>query len=230
MGADAPRVLIAKNIHNEGPGTIEDYLHESGCAYRVIDLQRGDLIPETDAFSHLILMGGPMAVYEMHEHPFLRHEAILIERAIKAGRSVLGVCLGAQMLAHVLGAKVYPGPQKETGWYEVAVTEDGVKDRAMSGLLLDGRRSALVFQWHGDTFDMPRSAVRLASSDLYPNQAFRYSDNVYALQFHIEVTPNIVKEWFKGEKDAGRIVAESERVFAPYHERAREFYREFLFG
>ncbi len=224
------KILIAKNISSEGPGTIEDYLRDHGVPYAVIDLSKGGAVPALGRFTHLVVMGGPMAVYEMHIHPYLKNEAALIEQAIKADKHVLGVCLGAQMLAHVLGAKVYPGGHKEIGWYEVALTDGGMKDPCMSQLAVDGKNAAQVFQWHGDTFDLPQGAARLASSDLYSNQAFRYGDRVYALQFHIEVTPVIVHDWLKHEKgiDFKRIAAESDKIFSPYLERAKNFYGKFF--
>jgi GMP synthase-like glutamine amidotransferase len=171
-----------------------------------------------------------MAVYEMDRTPYLPAEARFIEQAVKAGRHVLGVCLGAQLLAHVLGGRVYPGGQKETGWYEVALTDEGMRGPCMSALAVPGRRSAQVFQWHGDTFDLPAGAVRLASSDLYPNQAFRWSDRVFALQFHIEVTPQIVAGWLRNEKgvDFPLIDKRSQEIYAPYRERASGFYQAFF--
>ena len=134
------------------------------------------------------------------------------------------------MIAHMLGAKVYRGAQKEIGWYEVSLTDEGMKDPCVSQLAVDGKNVAQVFHWHGDTFDLPRGAVRLASSSMYPNQAFRFSDRVYALQFHIEVTPAIVREWLKHEKgvDLNKVSAESERTFMPYLERAKSFYQKFF--
>ena len=229
-GRQAIKILIAKNISSEGPGTIEDYLRDRHLPYAVIDLNKGGAVPALDQFTHLVVMGGPMAVYEMHVHPYLKKEATLIEQAIKADKHVLGVCLGAQMLAHALGAKVYPGGHKEIGWYEVSLTDEGMKDPAMAGLSVGNRPVAQVFQWHGDTFDLPAGAVRLASSELYPNQAFRYSDRVYALQFHIEVTPAIVRGWLKDEKgiDLNAITARSDTLFAPYLERAKNFYGRFF--
>jgi GMP synthase-like glutamine amidotransferase len=223
-------VLIIKNTASEGPGTIQDFLRDAPLTYFVRDLEAGESLPDLDDFSHLVIMGGPMAVYEMHRYPFLINEALLIDKAIKANKHVLGVCLGAQMIAHVLGARVYHGKQKEIGWYEVSLTDNGIKDPCMSQLVVDGKNAAQVFQWHGDTFDLPRGAVRLASSSLYPNQAFRFSDNVYALQFHIEVTPSIVREWLKNEKgvDFKKVSAESERIFMPYLQRAKSFYQKFF--
>jgi GMP synthase-like glutamine amidotransferase len=223
-------VLIIKNIASEGPGTIAEYLSAEKLPCSIVNLNKGEPVPDMAPYTHLVIMGGPMAVYEMEQHPYLKSEAKLIEQAIKMNKHVLGVCLGAQMLAHALGARVYAGGQKEIGWYEVALTPEGMKDAVMSALALDNKRAALVFQWHGDTFDLPAGAVRLASSHLFTNQAFRYSDRVYALQFHIEVTPVIVLDWLKDEKgiDLKSVGAESNRIYGPYRERAVSFYREFF--
>jgi GMP synthase (glutamine-hydrolysing) len=223
-------VLILKNVITEGPGTIADYLNTKKIPYTICELSAGDAVPDPGSFTHLLVMGGPMAVYEMDQHPYLVNEALFIDRAVKANKHVLGVCLGAQMVAHVLGAKVYPGVKKEIGWYEVSLTPDGMSDHLMSSLALPGGNAAQVFQWHGDTFDLPHGSVRLASSDLFPNQAFRYHDRVYALQFHIEVTPAIVRGWLAPEQgvDVASITAESERIFDAYHARAIRFYDGFF--
>lgn len=223
-------VLIVKNIAAEGPGTIEDHLRSQGLPYTVIDLRRGDPLPGLGGFTHLVIMGGPMAVYEMHLHQHLKGEALLIEQAIKAGKRVLGICLGAQMIAHVLGARVYAGGRQEIGWYEVEMSDVAMQDPAMASLAMEGRQVAEVFQWHGDTFDLPTGAVRLASSGLYQNQAFRFSDRVYALQFHIEVTPSIVSGWLEQEKgvDLRTINAHSDRIYPAYRSRAQGFYSAFF--
>ncbi len=226
------KVVIIQNVTVESPGTIEHYLQDENIAYSIVDLGKGDAVPGPDEFTHIVLMGGPMAVYEMDRYPQLREEAVLIRRAILSNRHVLGVCLGAQMVAHALGARVYPGARKEIGWYDVTLTSEGIKDDVMACLAIDSQNRAKVFQWHGDTFDFPSGAVPLASSDLYPNQAFRYSDRVYALQFHIEVTPDIVLNWLKDEKgiDLSSIHAESNAIYDPYRIRANNFYRKFFSG
>ncbi len=223
-------VLIVKNIDTEGPGTIEDFLRAKDLSYSIVDLNKGDVVPDVGSFTHLVVMGGPMAVYEMHRYRFLINEALLISAAIRESKHVLGVCLGAQMVAHALGARVYPGQRKEIGWYDAALTTDGKNDPLVSALEVSGKNAARVFQLHGDTFDLPPGAVRLASSDLYPNQAFRYADRVYALQFHIEVTPSIVSEWLKHEKgiDLAAVTGESEKIFGAYHDRAMKFYERFF--
>ena len=118
------RVLIIKNVFTEGPGTITDYLHAEKIPFTLCDLSIGDAVPDLGSFTHLLIMGGPMAVYEMHRYPYLINEEQLISAAIRANKHVLGVCLGAQMVAHALGARVYAGGQKEIGWYEIALTPD----------------------------------------------------------------------------------------------------------
>jgi GMP synthase (glutamine-hydrolysing) len=223
-------VLIVKNVVSEGSGTIADYLENENIPYTTVEASMGDVIPDIRSFTHLVIMGGPMAVYEMHRYAYLQNEAILVDHAIKAGKRVLGICLGAQMIAHVLGARVYAGLQKEIGWYEVELTEEGVNDPLLSALAIPGKKAAEVFQWHGDTFDLPVDSLCLASSSLYPNQAFRYQDGVYALQFHIEVTPVIVHDWLVSEReiDFPAITSDSGRIYAAYRERARKFYELFF--
>lgn len=138
----------------------------------------------------LIVMGGPMGVYEQDRYPFLKRELSFIRKAMEADKPVLGICLGSQLIAHALGARVYPNAKKEIGWYRVHLTSEGKKDP-----LMKGANAPWVFQWHGDTFDLPRGARRLASSTLCKNQAFRYGDNVYALQYHLEVDGPMIREW-----------------------------------
>ena len=223
-------VLVIKNVVSEGPGTMTDHFNARGISSSVVEMSLGQTPPPVDAFTHLLIMGGPMAVYEMHQYRYLADEARLIELAVQAGKKIMGVCLGAQMLAHVLGGRVYAGPQKEIGWYDVKLTSEALKDPLMKELAVPGTSTAQVLQWHGDTFDLPAGAVRLASSDLYPNQAFSYQDRVYALQFHIEVTPAIVKDWLSHEQgiDVAAIDRDSKRIYGAYRERATKFYDLFF--
>lgn len=153
---------------------------------------RSDPVPDSLAeWDGLIILGGPMAVYESYESLYLNDEISLIAGAIKEDFPMLGICLGSQLIAAAGGAAVYPGPQREAGWGEVVLTEAAGKDPLFAGL-----PSPLpVFQLHGDTFDLPAGAVRLATNDLYANQAFRLGNNIYGLQFHVEVTSGLVKEW-----------------------------------
>lgn len=227
-------VLILKNVPSEGPGTIEDYLRQCPMSYRVVELGLGEGAPALDGFRALVVLGGPMGVYEMKSYPHLSVGARLLEEAIRRGLRVLGICLGAQLLAHVLGAQVYKGQAgSEVGWLDIELTAEGIKDTLMRRLAIHPRagdfwRRFKVFQWHGDTFDIPKDAVRLASSALYENQAFRYKDRVYALQFHIEVTLGMLNEWFRDEPQKAAVLAEARRLKDEYEGRAMNFYKGFF--
>ena len=232
------RALVLKNIPAEGPGTIEDGLKAMKIPFDAVELLNGEKPSGTEQYSHVIMMGGPMGVYEMDRYPHMAAGARILEEFIKAGKPALGVCLGAQLLAHVLGARVYPGGQKEIGWYEVMMTPEGARDDVFGVLNARPERTekpvAQVFQWHGDTFDLPDGTVRLASSEIYQNQAFRYGKGVYALQFHIEVTPAMIREWLKDEKElfleTKKIFSFSDEVYPAYSKRAAEFYKGFFKG
>ncbi len=222
------RVLIVKNIPSEGPGTIGEFLAQQGLRQELEFSQGQRPSLPLARYSHLVLMGGPMAVYEMHRHLFLQAELELLREFLRSGRAVLGVCLGAQLMAHALGARVYAGPQKEIGWYRVHLTPQGLEDPVLGSLAEDGQ--AVVFQWHGDTFELPRGAVLLASSELYAHQAFRWGRRAYALQFHIEVTPGMLRDWFSQEEgfDLEAILQETHRLYPAYRQRAWRVYQQFF--
>ncbi|UCH81298.1 MAG: gamma-glutamyl-gamma-aminobutyrate hydrolase family protein [Nitrospiraceae bacterium] len=224
-------VLIIKNTENEGPGTIEEFLKEKGLVYEILNMNSCHAeIPDVSKHSHLVLMGGPMAVYNIDNHPFLHFEAALIRAFIKSNKPVLGICLGAQMIAYALGVDVYQGKTQEIGWYRVDLTEEGMKDAVMASLAINETKQADVFQWHGDTFDIHKNALRLATSDTFENQAFRYKDHVYALQFHIEVTPEMIREWFENEEDhdVEAMINTTLDIFPEYKKRAYKFYENFF--
>ena len=229
------KALILQNASHEGPGTIENYLKENNIAYTTVDLsKKGYKISDLSDYNALIVMGGPMNVYETDEFPYLIEEEKIIRTAIEKNHLVLGICLGAQMMAKALSAKVTKGKTKEIGWYDIALTDDGLKDKALGPLGKDIK----VFQWHGDTFDMPSGAVRLAGSELFPNQAFRYGKRAYALQFHLEVTEDIIKDWIKhgeaelkplqGLIDPQKIVEDNKKYIKGFEERGRQFYKNFF--
>jgi len=226
-------VLILKNVPAEGGGTIEDYLRESGIGFRVIDLQ-SESLPASQNEDTLVIMGGPMSVNDADAYPFITTEVALAADFMRKGKKVFGVCLGAQIMAKALGANVYPGPEKEIGWYDIELLEEGIRDHLMSKLAVHPRagdfwKKFRVFHWHGETFDLPKGAVWLAKSALYPHQAFRYGDNAYAFQFHIEVRKEMVFEWLKDEPvDMGKIAKETEAFYDDYHGRAVNFYRAFF--
>ncbi|MFA6001197.1 MAG: gamma-glutamyl-gamma-aminobutyrate hydrolase family protein [Thermoleophilia bacterium] len=159
---------------------------------------RGDDVPASlDGWDALIILGGPMAVYDMQEIPYLRDELKLIEKALTADVPTLGICLGAQLIAAAAGARVYAGPVKEIGWSTVELTKAAATDVLFSTL----PATFPVFQLHGDTFDLPSGATRLATDPVYENQAFRIGSRVYGLQFHVEVTEELVRLWVREYED-----------------------------
>lgn len=185
------KVMVIQHIGCEPLGLFAE--EAAGLAeFRYVRPFEGEPIPDSLAgWDGLIILGGPMAVYKPDENLYLSDELRLIAGAIKEDFPLLGICLGSQLIAAASGAAVYPGPQREAGWGEVVLTEAAGKDPLFAGL-----PSPLpVFQLHGDTFDLPAGAVRLATSDFYANQAFRLGNNIYGLQFHVEVTSGLVKEW-----------------------------------
>ena len=226
-------VLILKNVPSEGPGTIEDFLAGQNISYRVADLSSED-IPPADDFGALVILGGPMSVNEADIYPYISREIELVRAFTGEKKRVLGICLGAQIMAKAFGARVYPGPEKEIGWYDIEMDYSGGIDPLMAGLAHHPEtgeylQKIKVFQWHGETFDIPEGGVRLATSRLYPNQAFRYGEKAYAFQFHIEVREETIYEWLKDEPiDTAHLKRETELFFKQYHERALNFYRGFF--
>jgi GMP synthase-like glutamine amidotransferase len=140
-------------------------------------------LPVDFDFDLLVIMGGPMNIFEEDKYPFLAEEKLYIKRAIDAGKKIIGICLGSQLLANVLGAKVYRGNQTEIGWYTIQKTSGSF------GFLPD---FMTCFHWHGDTFDIPDNAINLYRTDLTPNQAFLYKDHVLGLQFHLEMDREVL--------------------------------------
>ena len=173
----------------EGLGHIGQWIKARGHHLTESRLFQGDSLPDAKDYDRLIVMGGPMNIYEHERYPWLVDEKACINQGIDAGKSVLGVCLGAQLIADVLGSRVYAGPEKEIGWFPVELTEAGRRHPVLQGLA----REFVVFHWHGDTFDLPAGSVRLASSAVCDNQAFLYGDRVLGLQFHLESTPESVQ-------------------------------------
>jgi GMP synthase (glutamine-hydrolysing) len=164
---------------------MEDVLRGHQIQFSYIQTHAGMPVPvEMADHVGLIVMGGPMGVYEQAKYPFLRDEMHLIESALKLGRPVLGVCLGSQLLAAVVGAGVKKGERKELGWHAVTLTETAAQDALFTGVSTE----FWPFHWHGDVFSLPRQAVGLASSRQTPHQAFRYGKNAYGILFHLEVT------------------------------------------
>ena len=163
-----------------GPGKIADWATARGHSIARTALYANELPPSLDAFDLLVIMGGGMNIYQHRDHPWLVAEKEFLRRAVDAGKPILGICLGAQLLADVLGGKVYQNPEKEIGWYPVEIT-----DRSAPFAAFPARMN--VMHWHGDTFDLPTGARLVAKSDGCPRQAFVVGDRVVGLQFHLEM-------------------------------------------
>jgi GMP synthase-like glutamine amidotransferase len=192
------RLLVLQHIGCEHPGVFSEVMHERGVEAVAVELDRGEPLPGRDEFDAVLAMGGPMGAGDEPDHPWLRAEKELIAETVEAGVPFLGVCLGVQLLAAALGAPVYAAERAEVGLLEVELTGDGREDPLFAGF--DERFVSL--QWHGDTFELPPGAVRLARSPLAENQAFRVGERAYGVQFHLEVTGEMAREW--GEVPAYR--------------------------
>jgi GMP synthase (glutamine-hydrolysing) len=179
------KVYVLQHIHCETLGTIHDALQAKGITAEYRRSFAGEEVPRDMADAGgLIIMGGPMGVYEQDLYPYLREELRLIEAALRQQKPILGGCLGSQLLAAALGAEVKKNRAKEIGWYPIQLTEAARQDRLWQGVAAPFE----AFHWHGDMFELPRGAVSLASSALTSCQAYRYGMNAYGFLFHMEVT------------------------------------------
>jgi GMP synthase-like glutamine amidotransferase len=190
------RLLALENAEGEHLGCFEQLAEARGISVEYRRLWRGDDLEDALDYDLIVILGGPMSVNDEKSYPYLAEEKAMIRRALAENKPLLGICLGAQLIANALGVRVYPGEEKELGWYQLQLTQEGKQDEVFSAF-----PSRLeVFQWHGETFDLPTGATLLARSELYPHQAFRVGRS-YALQFHFEVTSQMVREWSREVPD-----------------------------
>ncbi len=221
----AKRILVVQHAANEGPGSLGEYFG-SFRDLQIIDFSRDEELPEDlKELAAVVVMGGPMGVYQESIYPFLKDEYFFINKIVEKRIPYLGICLGAQLLAKSLGAEVKKNKAKEIGWSDVTLTDQGV----VSDIFLGLPDALRVFQWHKDTFNLPDNSVLLASSDLCKHQAIRCGGNAYGLQFHVEATPEMITDWVKGEKpaDANRIISESYDYYPELKKRAIQLYYNF---
>jgi GMP synthase (glutamine-hydrolysing) len=187
----AGTILVVQHVACETLGTIELALRSQGLSFRYLRVHEGDAVPpQLGDEAGLIVMGGPMSVYDHGRLPHLAQEMRLVESALELRRPVLGVCLGSQLLAHVLGARVYPGQAMEIGWHWVQLSPAAKQDLTWES----APEQFYGFHWHGDAFDLPSGATLLASSELTPHQAFRFGASAYGILFHMEVTASEIDE------------------------------------
>lgn len=181
------RIHCFQHVQFEGLGCILDWINKQHHSVTYTRFYENPILPDIQDFDWLIVMGGPMGIYDEVQYPWLLGEKQFIQKALAANKTILGICLGSQLLADALGEKVYAHTQKEIGWFELSPTAQGL-EQGFWGESLSGSKR-MVFHWHGDTFQIPAKATHLAYSACCNRQAFIYKDNVLGLQFHLEVTP-----------------------------------------
>lgn len=227
-------ITVFRHTPCEDLGSLAKVLEKNGITYRYVDAFHDDISAfdphEPDV---MIFMGASAGVYQDSDYPFIKEEIDIIEKRLAEGLPTLGICFGAQLIARALGAKVYKGEQgPEKGWHPLSVNEQGKKTVVRH---LDKEHTNMV-QWHGDTFDLPKEATLLASSDNYPHQIFSYGDHTLALQCHPEVTPYILKNWYvssaaavaQGDIDIHKIRTETEKHIDILMGQSEKFFVEWL--
>jgi GMP synthase (glutamine-hydrolysing) len=232
-----PRLLVFQHVAVEPLGTLDELIRARGHRIRFHNFERHpDAQPDVDKYRGLIVLGGPMNVDDQHRRPHLKTELLAIERALEQGKPVLGICLGAQLLAHVLGAPVTRHSQAEIGWYDLQISAAGRSDPVLGVV---GERLP-AFQWHAYTYGLPRDATHLASSATCEQQAFRWGTNAYGFQFHLEADAAVIERWlglpsFRAElqgagvpADEQVIRAQTARLVAATRDTAAAVFNNFL--
>ena len=222
------KVFILKHVPNEDAGTILDFLKKEKIEFETVALYDGAILPSSlEWVRAVVVMGGPMNVYEETRHPFLKIENTFIQAVVKNRIPYLGICLGAQLLAKALGAKVYKAKAPEVGWFDVELekTKAAGAENIFSGLHQSTLR---VLQWHEDTFDLPQGARLLARGQTVSHQAYGGDGLFFGLQFHVEVNRPMIEDWFKKREDLSAILTEFDSYSHELSKLTEKIYRDFF--
>ncbi len=234
MNTPKPPWWIIKHVPFEGPGLLAEELSSRGHSYRIVELHRGDALPETstDTIGGVIVLGGPMNVDETDRYPFLSEERVWIKDVLAAGIPIMGVCLGAQLMARSAGAPVVANEEKEIGFDAIELTDEGIRDPIFSGV----PNRFDVFHWHGDRFELPAASTLLSRSAQCRHQALRLHPSAYGFQFHLEITEDMIDRWTSNaaeELKSARtsretILADSREKLASVHAAARKIFSNYF--
>ncbi len=189
------RIHCLQHVSFEGIGCIAAWAEAQGHLLSHTKFYENALLPDLSAFDCLLVMGGPMSVHDEDVHVWLKAEKAFIKNAMDAGKKVIGICLGSQLIAITLGADVYANAEKEIGWLPITFSKEA---KELFPFLKDDET---VFHWHGDTFDLPTNAVRMAQSEACLNQAYKINKQVLGLQFHLEVTKDALAQMLHNGAD-----------------------------
>jgi GMP synthase (glutamine-hydrolysing) len=226
-------IYFLKHIDIEGPGTFGSFLKKKKIDFKIIDLGAGQKLPQINSdVEAVIILGGPMNVYEEDQYSFLKDENQFIKKILVQGIPFMGICLGSQLLSKACGAAVVKSPVKEVGFYKAELTSDGKKDPLFKGLkdIFD------VYHWHEDMFQIPSGGKLLTTASGCPNQAFKVGENAYGLQFHVEVTDQSINEWAKEyikshenrAKEMQKMMQDYKNIKDVFNQTAEVIYNNFL--
>lgn len=230
-------VLVIRNLPFDLKSTIELFLIDKKIPHTLIQPLKGEKIPDTSNFDAMVIMGGLMGAYEGDIYPFINEEISIAKDFILSEKKILGLCLGAQIMAASLDARVYKGHKKEAGWFDMNINDQITYDEKIKIISTNPQtnnmdKTVKILNWHGDTFDLPANVERIGSTNLYTNQGFKYKNNAYALQFHLEVTEDMINSWMQEEDqntiNPDKIKYDTDNYLKDFQTKAYSFYNSFF--
>jgi GMP synthase-like glutamine amidotransferase len=226
--------LIIKNTRSHSSGSLEAYLEENNIDHTIVYAAQGEAIPPTDNYDNIVLMGGPMSANQTEKYPFINKEIQIVQQYAGKEKKILGLCLGSQIIAKALGAEIYQGKEKEVGWYDIALLPPAYQHSKIKKLIKNPdtkeiNRNIKVFHWHNDGFTLPPGCELCGTSSIYKNQFFSFGPNIIAMQFHLEITLEMIEEWMQqSSRDPQTIMNDSKKYLELNIKRARRFYQSFF--